>query len=426
MADVYFSFSGDASSLQRALEEIKVEIKKTKESVSSLATGFTAVYMAAQGAIQAIKATFSAVSNIPGQAARMEDLVTVFTTLMGSAEDAATLISDLWHDAANGAVGLEEMAAAAKPLVNVFSNTATIREWSRRLADISTGSGVAADALAKVYARVLTLGHVDSKSVDSLAKQGIPIYQELSKVIGVSAEEVRRLAKQGALTAEQYTAALRAMTDAGGQFYNQSSQLSSTAAGSWSTMLENINRVAAALGTPINAAVTPVIQEIATALENAIPQVELFAKELVEGFQGIVGLISPIVSAIGSLVSVLGGAKTVFASVAAAMLMYIGNGKAAAATTVSLRAQIGSLATSIKGLSLVSFTSAFKSAFMTIKGVFASTLMSMRIVWTATWATMAAVVRTAMVAVKAAISAPASGFSLLPSVKLWVLCITGL
>lgn len=40
MADVTFTFSGDATSLQNALNEIKGEIGKTKESVKGLAGQF--------------------------------------------------------------------------------------------------------------------------------------------------------------------------------------------------------------------------------------------------------------------------------------------------------------------------------------------------------------------------------------------------
>lgn len=404
MADIDFTFSGDASSLQQALEEIKNEVRQTKESVGSLATKFGAVLVAAQGAVAAIKAAYAAVSNIPGQAARMEDLVTVFSSLSGSAADARALINDLWHDAANGAVGLEEMAAAAKPLVNVFSNTATIREWTNRFADISAGSGVAADALAKVYARVLTLGKVDSKAIDGLAKQGIPIYQRLGDVIGASASRVQELAKAGQISADQYSAAMRMMTDAGGEFYRLSSQLSNTAKGSWGTLVENINRVAAALGTPINEAITPVLQSIASSVEEAMPKIEKFASDFVSGFSGVVDILSPIAKAVVSITEALGGAKTVIASAAAAMLMYSGHTKTATVSTAAMRTQVTALATSLRGaMSMTAISATFKSALAGMRSAMVSTLLGMRVAWTTAWTTMAAVVRTAMVAVKAAL-----------------------
>ena len=403
MADVEFTFAGNASSLQKAFADIKAELASTRSAVSSLTSKFANVYFAAQGAVAAIKTAFAAVSNIPAQAARIEDLSTIFSTLMGDTGQAAALMKDLWRDAANGAVSLEDMAAAAKPLATVFGDNKSIRDWTRRFADIAAGSGVAADSLAKVYSRVLTLGKVDSRSIDSLAKQGIPIYQELAAVMGTSAAQVQQLGKAGQVSADQYTAALRRMTDEGGRYFQQSSLLSNTAKGSWDTMVENLNRVSAAIGQPINEAVTPVLQQIAASLEAAMPEVEAFVRSFVAGLSDAASAVSPIVSGIGSLVSSLGGMKTVVASVAAGLLMLSGNAKAAAVSTVSLRSQVGVLVTRMQGLSLASFGNAFKAALAGIRGIFASTLAGMRTTWSVAWSTMAAVTRAAMVAVKTAL-----------------------
>ena len=403
MADVSFTFSGDAASLQNALNEIKGEVRKTKDSVQGLAGQFTASFAAIGGAIAAVKGAFAFFSNIPAQAARIEDLRVTFTQMTGDAEQAGQILDDLWHDAANGAVGLEEMAATAKPLLNVFSDSASIREWSRRFADIATGSGVAADQLSKVFSRAMAIGKIDSRAIDTLARQGIPIYQELAAVIGTTTEAVQAMVKKGLVSADQYAAAFRRMTDEGGKYYNLSSQLSNTSAGSWGTMLENINRVAAKLGEPINEAFTPVLQSIAVALEESLPAVQAFAGSFGSAFSGVVAVISPIVSGIGELVSVLGGAETVIAAAAAALLMYVGNTKAATTSTVSFRAQLTTLGNTIKGLSLSSFVTGFRTALSGLKSAMTATLTGLKLTWSVTWSTMATVTRAAMVAVKAAI-----------------------
>ena len=403
MADVSFTFSGDAASLQNALNEIKGEVRKTKDSVQGLAGQFTASFAAIGGAIAAVKGAFAFFSNIPAQAARIEDLRVTFTQMTGDAEQAGQILDDLWHDAANGAVGLEEMAATAKPLLNVFSDSASIREWSRRFADIATGSGVAADQLSKVFSRAMAIGKIDSRAIDTLARQGIPIYQELAAVIGTTTEAVQAMVKKGLVSADQYAAAFRRMTDEGGKYYNLSSQLSNTSAGSWGTMLENINRVAAKLGEPINEAFTPVLQSIAVALEESLPAVQAFAGSFGSAFSGVVEVVSPIVSGIGKLVSVLGGAETVVAAAAAALLMYVGNTKAATTSTVSFRAQLTTLGNTIKGLSFSSFVTGFRTALSGLKSAMTATLTGLKLTWSVTWSTMATVTRAAMVAVKAAI-----------------------
>ncbi|MBR5185547.1 MAG: tape measure protein, partial [Akkermansia sp.] len=374
MPDVTFTFSGDSSSLQNALNEIKGEVGKTKESVQGLAGQFAASFAAIGAAVAAVKGAFSFFSNIPAQAARIEDLRVTFTQMTGDAEQAGQILDDLWHDAANGAVGLEQMAATAKPLLNVFSDSSSIREWTRRFADMATGSGVAADQLAKVFSRAMAVGKIDSRAIDTLARQGIPVYQELAAVIGTTTTAVQDMVKKGTVSADQYAAALRRMTDEGGQYFNLSAQLSNTSAGSWGTMLENINRVAAKLGEPINEAFTPVLQSIAIALEESMPAVQEFAASFGSAFTGAVEVITPIVSGIGELVSVLGGFETVIAAAAAAMLMYVGNTKTATASTVSFRAQLTALGNTIKGLSFSSFVTAYRTALSGLRTAMSSTL----------------------------------------------------
>ncbi len=403
MSDVTFTFTGDASSLQNALNEIKGEVGKTKESVQGLAGQFAASFAAIGAAVAAVKGAFSFFSNIPAQAARIEDLRVTFTQMTGDAEQAGQILDDLWHDAANGAVGLEQMAATAKPLLNVFSDSSSIREWTRRFADMATGSGVAADQLAKVFSRAMAVGKIDSRAIDTLARQGIPVYQELAAVIGTTTTAVQDMVKKGTVSADQYAAALRRMTDEGGQYFNLSAQLSNTSAGSWGTMLENINRVAAKLGEPINEAFTPVLQSIAIALEESMPAVQEFAASFGSAFTGAVEVITPIVSGIGELVSVLGGFETVIAAAAAAMLMYVGNTKTATASTVSFRAQLTALGNTIKGLSFSSFVTAYRTALSGLRSAMSSTLAGLKVTWSIAWSTMATVTRAAMVAVKAAI-----------------------
>ena len=59
MADVTFTFSGDASELNAALSEIKQEVGKTKEAVGGMAGKFAIAFAAIQAGIAALKSAFS-------------------------------------------------------------------------------------------------------------------------------------------------------------------------------------------------------------------------------------------------------------------------------------------------------------------------------------------------------------------------------
>ena len=103
------------------------------------------------------------------------------------------------------------------------------------------------------------------------------------------------------------------------------------------------------------------------------------------------------------LAEAMGGTRTVVASLAAAMLLYAGQSKAAAASTLTLRGSLSSLIATLRGLSLSGVAAGFRSALAGMRSSLASTLTGMKLMWSTAWSTMATVTRTAMVAVKAAI-----------------------
>ncbi len=403
MADVTFTFQGDASSLTRALESIKGEVARARQSISSMGTSIAGALAVATAAVAGLKQAFDWISSVPKQAARFEDLQVALSQMMGDAEAAGQLLNDLWMDAANGSVTLEQMAQAAKPLVAVFSNTSTVREWARRFADISTGSGFAVDMLAKMYSRMMQLGKVDSRSVEQLGKAGIPIYQELARVVGVSTDRILDMVKKGAVSADQFSQALRNMTNEGGAYFQLSSQLSNTTAGSWGTMMESFNLLAAQIGKPINDAIRPMLQEIGQYLQACIPQMQEFGSKVASSFTAVVELVAPLVTGLVNIVSALGGLETVVAAVVAALLLYTGQSNAAAISTISLKAQVAQLTSVFKTLNLASFTAMFKKSMLSIRAAFSATLVGMKVAWSTAWSLMVTVTKAAMFAVKASL-----------------------
>ena len=178
---------------------------------------------------------------------------------------------------------------------------------------------------------------------------------------------------------------------------------SQTFSGALSTLTDGFSALAVEMGTPINAAILPVLGELTAYVDSLTPTVQQFAQTLASVFEGAVAVITPIVSGIGELVSILGGAETVIASAAAAMLLYVGNTKTAVTSTVSFRAQLTALGNTIKGLSFSSFVTAYRTALSGLRTAMSSTLAGLKVTWSIAWSTMATVTRAAMVAVKAAI-----------------------
>ena len=402
MPDVTFTFSGDSTSLQNALNEIKGEVGKTKESVQGLAGQFVASFAAIGAAIAAVKGAFATLGGISAEAARMEQTGLAFKVMMGDAAAAAEYVAKLRKYAAETPFEFGDISDAGKTLLSMGTAADKSIEVIRKLGDIASVSGKPLKELAFLYAKVQNSG-LSNEVAESLEMQGVPIRKLIAEMKGISFEEVFKGISKRQFNLDDLDAALDKLTGPGGLLENMTKLQSQTFSGALSTLTDGFSALAVEMGTPINAAILPVLGELTAYVDSLTPTVQQFAQTLATVFEGAVAVITPIVSGIGELVSILGGAETVIASAAAAMLLYVGNTKTAVTSTVSFRAQLTALGNTIKGLSFSSFVTAYRTALSGLRTAMSATLAGLKVTWSIAWSTMATVTRAAMVAVKAAI-----------------------
>lgn len=77
-------------------------------------------------------------------------------------------------------------------------------------------------------------GFADSRAINQLQNQGIPIIKALAEEMGVAERQVVELAKKREISADQYVNAMKKMRDA--EFSGKNSALSNTTIGSWETL----------------------------------------------------------------------------------------------------------------------------------------------------------------------------------------------
>ena len=141
MADVSFTFSGDASSLQNALNEIKGEVSKTKDSVQGLAGKLAAAFAAIGAAIATVKGAFSTLGTISSEAAQMEQTSLAFKVMMGDAAAAAEYVAELRKYAAETPFEFVDISAAGKTLLSMGTAAEKSVVVLKKLGDIASVSG---------------------------------------------------------------------------------------------------------------------------------------------------------------------------------------------------------------------------------------------------------------------------------------------
>lgn len=121
---------------------------------------------------------------------------------LGGSEDVSALASDIQLLAANGVGNLDQLTQAAKTLMVAFQgNQSVVQALLPVYDDIAAGTGMSADQMAQLTARVQATGKVETEVINMLRDRGVPIYQLLAETMGTTDEKAREMAKNGQISA---------------------------------------------------------------------------------------------------------------------------------------------------------------------------------------------------------------------------------
>lgn len=271
-SDANIKVGADTTAFSKAIDGLEKGITAKMAKIGNVFMGALGLKAAAQN----IAGAFSAFT---GPAAELENVATSLGVVMGNAEAAERLTRSLQRLATNGVVGMDDLHASARALSNVFRDDAVIAHYVGRLADLAAGSKIPAARLGELVARMEDMGKAE---LTELSNAGIPIFEALAEVMGKSTEEVVKMSRAGKIGCSALLAAFEKLTDAGGRYYRLNASMSNTTAGSWDTLKASIAECMAALGEPINDSLRPVLQELATWVQENKASISAVGKGIVK------------------------------------------------------------------------------------------------------------------------------------------------
>jgi len=184
-----------AETSERSTRRMSEGYKKTADALTGLRTALAAV--AAVAGLNEVKDGIVAVAEA-GE--RLDDLEKQFTTAFGGIEAGSEALAKVRTLAEGTPQSFEDVAAAAIKLRQLgfdpLDGTLQALIDNQNALDQSQEGLIATiDALGKANVR----GGVNMKSLVALTEQGIPVFDLLSKSLGVSSDRVRELAESGQL-----------------------------------------------------------------------------------------------------------------------------------------------------------------------------------------------------------------------------------
>jgi tape measure domain-containing protein len=178
--------------------------------------------------------------------AQIEKYTTGFTNMLGSAEAAQQVMSQIQEDAAKTPFDVESLTKANQYLISAGENAFYARSTIMALGDAVSATGGGNDELnrmAQNLQQIANVGKAASIDIKQFAYAGINIYQVLADYTGKSVQEVQNMT----ISYDLLSQALIAASEEGGRYYGAMETQSQTMNGRMSTLQDNVKQLAGLL-----------------------------------------------------------------------------------------------------------------------------------------------------------------------------------
>lgn len=241
-------------------------------------------------------------------AADLETLETSFISLTGGARQAANMVAQLNEFTAQTPFQLEQVGNAARQLIASGTAISEVNDQLQFLGDIAATSGSSIEEIAAIFAKVNAKGKVELENLNQLAERGIPIFKALSDATGLLPSELGA----GAVSVEQFNQTLRSFAEEGGFAEGAMARLSQTAAGKFSTALDNLKLAGAELGQTLLPAVTKLLDGI-TDLAKRFAAMSGATKQMTVEVGLFLAAVGPMVILLPQIITHIQGMRDAFA-----------------------------------------------------------------------------------------------------------------
>ena len=186
-------------------------------------------YLVGQGMMSLVQS----IVQVRGQ---FQQLELAFNTMLRSTEKSQVLMSQLVDTAARTPFDLTSIAQGAKQMLAFGSNVESVVDEIVMLGNVASGVSAPLGDLIYLYGTLRSQGRAYTVDIRQFAGRGIPIYEELGKVLNADRQELNKLVTEGKVGFPEVEKAFKNMTSEGGIYFNLMQEQSKSLTG----MLSNL------------------------------------------------------------------------------------------------------------------------------------------------------------------------------------------
>ncbi len=175
-----------------------------------------------------------------GAAMTMESITAQFTVMAGSADRAASLVSEIADFAGRTPFSKLGLSEAGKTLMAFGLESEKVVPTLKMLGDVAGADQNKLNSLALAFGQIQSTGKLMGQDLLQLINQGFNPLTVMAQTSGRSVEELKDLMAQGAISADDVTKAFQIATSEGGLFFGNLEAQSQTLAGRLATLKDNV------------------------------------------------------------------------------------------------------------------------------------------------------------------------------------------
>lgn len=271
MSGLNFNITANNSDFKRKLQEVDAGVSRTTKAIEASGQSVESYFRKMTAGMAALAAGFSArelVSNIVRTRGEMQQLEVAFTTMLQSGEKAASLLADAVEFAAKTPFDLKGVAGGIRQSLAYGAEAEDVIEEVEMLGNVAAGLSVPLNDMIYLFGTLRAQGRAMTVDIRQFAGRGVPIYEELAKVLGVTRQEVSALITEGKVGFPEVEQAFKNMTSEGGMFYNLMREQSKTITGQISNLQDGISQMFNSIGEQSEGVITSAISGLSWMVEH--------------------------------------------------------------------------------------------------------------------------------------------------------------
>jgi len=233
----------------------------------------------------------------------VENTTMSFSVMMKSADQAQTMMKDLYDFAVNSPLTFKETASSSKQLMAYGFAAEELIPTMKTLGSVAIATGHSLDDISYIYGTLKSQGRAYSRDLMQFGMRGIPIYEELSKVMGVSSDKIQKLASEGKIGFAQVEQAFQNMTTGSGRFAGIIEGYMTTLTGKLSMLSDMAQQSAGTLTSDIMTSLKTFVDNLTKTISDK--GFQEYIKELSYSLGGLASGVLAVVSVFIKLLPVL-------------------------------------------------------------------------------------------------------------------------